>query len=157
MLRPIWHLFCVVGKYQHPSRQTSAPGAPGGRRPLWIRRALVGTHEGQRPTAVTFPVTNEPAPAGAGWRWRWQLPSELRWRTLVLAGLRRLIGVRSVVQLYPGPFCYPLPREYLDTRGVIIFVMFSSMLSVVLSVRAQASSRRRAATACCIDAESARW
>jgi hypothetical protein len=45
--------------------------------------------------------------AGAGWRLlavRWHLPRELRCRALVLAGLMRLISVRSVVQLYPGPY-----------------------------------------------------
>ena len=53
---------------------------------------------------VTFPVTYELAPASVGCRGRGPNPliyAGGRWSSL---GLGRLISVRSVVQLYPGPF-----------------------------------------------------
>jgi hypothetical protein len=62
-------------------------------------------HATEPPLASNVPSNKQ---ASRGWRWaagrrpNWLISR--RW-ALVFATLRRLISVRSVVQLYPGPFC----------------------------------------------------
>jgi hypothetical protein len=110
-------------------RGTAAPGY----------RFLDQNRPGWNPGA-TSNRSNVPSNKQVGADWR---PSaghasqalDSRWWALVLAGLRWLISVRSVVQLYPGPFLEPLtPLGVSARRGFRISVPGGSWRPFLVSI-----------------------
>jgi hypothetical protein len=79
--------------------------------------------------------------ASAGWRCRVVLPRWLRRWALVLVEFRRLISVRLVVQLYPGPF--PRSKQLFDV-GVGELFGFQGVCALRVRMRVNDDRRARA-------------
>ena len=95
----------VSGSLSEPARSPRCQGQSGKARTIgvsgWEWRVMVPGLTDQAPSNT--PSNKQ---ASAGWRWLAESGSsqrDLRRWTLAVAELGRLISVRSVVQLYPGP------------------------------------------------------